>query len=147
VTDPHVTVCQIRWIDIDAYRHVNNTVFLRYLEQARLEMLGHVGEIPGQPAWTGPDAEPDDSFVIAEIEAVYKRPLFFRPEPVYVHSWVTHIGNTSFKVGHKLLDDDAVYLTAESRLVCINKDTTRPRPLREFERAFLEKYFDPAVSA
>ena len=133
---PHVTVCQIRWIDIDAYKHVNNTVFLRYLEQARLEMLGHVGSQPP----TGADVEPSDSFVIAELDATYKRPLFFRPEPVYVHSTTTHVGNSSFHIGHSLRDDQQVYLTAETRLVAINKDTTRPRPLREFERALLEQY-------
>jgi acyl-CoA thioester hydrolase len=120
---------------------VNNTVFLRYLEQARLEMIGEVGPVPGAPPlWVGPDAEPTDSFVIAELEAVYKRPLFFRPEPVFVHSVVTHLGNTSFRVGHTLLDDDHVYLTAESRLVCINTETTRPRPLRDSERAYLGQY-------
>lgn len=143
---PHVTTCQIRWIDIDAYRHVNNTVFLRYLEQARLEMLGHVGEVAGESSWTGPDAEPGDSFVIAEIEATYKRPLYFRPEPVYVHSWVSHIGNTSFRISHTLLDEEQVYLTADSRMVCVNTETTRPRPLRPFERTYLERYLDPAAS-
>jgi acyl-CoA thioester hydrolase len=131
----------VRWIDVDAYQHVNNTVFLRYLEQARLEMIGEVGPVPGIRAeWGGADAEPGDSFVIAELEAVYKRPLFFRPEPVYVHSRVTHLGNTSFRVGHELLDDEHVYLTAETRMVCINKETTRPRPLRPSERAFLGQY-------
>jgi acyl-CoA thioester hydrolase len=141
VAQPHVTTCQVRWIDIDAYRHVNNTVFLRYLEQARLEMIGEVGPQPGTPpAWIGPDAEPGDSFVIAEIEAVYKRPLFFRPEPVYVHSVVTHLGNTSFRVSHELRDEQHSYLTAESRLVCINTQTARPRPLRASERAYLEQY-------
>jgi acyl-CoA thioester hydrolase len=141
VGQPHVTKCQIRWIDIDAYRHVNNTVFLRYLEQARLEMIGEVGPEPGHAlGWAGSDAEPGDSFVIAEIEAVYKRPLFFRPEPVFVHSVVTHLGNTSFRVSHTLLDDENVYLTADSRMVCINTATTRPRPLRASERAYLEQY-------
>jgi acyl-CoA thioester hydrolase len=140
VTAPHITTCQVRWIDIDSYRHVNNTVFLRYLEQARLEMLGEVGPEPGRRAWSGPDGEPGDSFVIAEVEATYQRPLFFRPEPVYVHSLVTHIGTTSYRIGHVLRDEQHVYLTAEARLVCINTATTRPRPLRPSERAFLETY-------
>ena len=147
MAQPHVTVCQIRWIDIDVYKHVNNTVFLRYLEQARLEMLGFVGGVYDGPS-PSTDAEPTDGFVIAELEATYRRPLFFRPEPVYVHSWATHIGNTSYHLTHKLLDEQHEYLAAVARLVCINRESTRPRPLRAFERAFLEQYrADPAAIA
>ena len=36
----HVTRMPIRWGDMDAYGHVNNTVYFRYMEQARVEVLG-----------------------------------------------------------------------------------------------------------
>jgi acyl-CoA thioester hydrolase len=35
----HVTHIPIRWGDMDAYGHVNNTVYFRYMEQARVEWL------------------------------------------------------------------------------------------------------------
>jgi acyl-CoA thioesterase FadM len=35
----HVTKMPIRWGDMDAYGHVNNTVYFRYMEQARVEWL------------------------------------------------------------------------------------------------------------
>jgi acyl-CoA thioester hydrolase len=141
-----VTTCQVRWIDIDAYKHVNNTVFLRYLEQARLELFGHVPAVAGQPPPTGPDAEPTDSFVIAELEATYKRPLLLRPKPVYVHSWTTHLGNSSFHLTHALVDDQHEYLVGVARMVCINRESTRPRPLRAHEREILERYrMDPTA--
>jgi acyl-CoA thioesterase FadM len=31
-------------------------------------------------------------------------------------------------------------------MVCVNTETTRPRPLRPFERTYLERYLDPAAS-
>ena len=39
----HLITCQIRWVDMDAYRHVNNTLYFRYCEQARTQMLGFEG--------------------------------------------------------------------------------------------------------
>ena len=33
----------IRWGDMDAYGHVNNTVYFRYMEQARVEYLEQLG--------------------------------------------------------------------------------------------------------
>jgi acyl-ACP thioesterase len=33
----------IRWGDMDAYGHVNNTVYFRYMEQARVEYLEKLG--------------------------------------------------------------------------------------------------------
>jgi acyl-CoA thioester hydrolase len=33
----------IRWGDMDAYGHVNNTVYFRYMEQARIEWITSLG--------------------------------------------------------------------------------------------------------
>lgn len=35
----HIYRCPLRWSDMDAYGHVNNVVFLRYLEEARIDFL------------------------------------------------------------------------------------------------------------
>ena len=35
----HVYLCPMRWSDMDAYGHVNNVVFVRYLEEARIDLL------------------------------------------------------------------------------------------------------------
>src|SRR5262249_59954904 len=47
----HSTTIPIRWGDMDAQGHVNNTVYFRYMEQARIEWLDQVreqlGPIPG----------------------------------------------------------------------------------------------------
>jgi len=135
-----VTLCQVRWIDIDAYRHVNNTVYLRYLEQARLEMIGYLGRGGGPPR--SEDAQDTDGFVIAELEVNYRRQLTFRADPVEVHTWVTHLGRTAFGVRHRIVDAAAEYATAVARLVCIDRLSTRPRPIRAFEREYLEQFLD-----
>ena len=35
----HTSLQSIRWGDMDAFGHVNNTIYFRYLEQARIEWL------------------------------------------------------------------------------------------------------------
>jgi len=39
----HEMSMPIRWGDMDAFRHVNNTVYFRYMEQARVEWIGTLG--------------------------------------------------------------------------------------------------------
>jgi acyl-CoA thioester hydrolase len=145
LTAPHVSVCQVRWIDIDAYRHVNNTVYLRYLEQARIEMVGFLaGMCEGPPR--SADFEDTDGFVLAEIELAYRKSLVFRPEPVQVESWVTRLGRTSWSMRHRIVDpgpDPVEYATATARMVAINRLSTRPRPLREYERGYLAGFLEP----
>ena len=35
----------VRWGDMDAYGHVNNTVYFRYMEQVRVEWLEQMGSV------------------------------------------------------------------------------------------------------
>ena len=39
----HEMVAPIRWGDMDAYGHVNNTIYFRYMEQARVEWITSLG--------------------------------------------------------------------------------------------------------
>jgi len=39
----HEMIMPIRWGDMDAYKHVNNTVYFRYMEQARVEWVTSLG--------------------------------------------------------------------------------------------------------
>ena len=39
----HETIIAIRWGDMDSYRHINNTVYFRYMEQARIEWITSLG--------------------------------------------------------------------------------------------------------
>ena len=39
----HEMIMPIRWGDMDALRHVNNTLYFRYMEQARVEWIETLG--------------------------------------------------------------------------------------------------------
>ena len=132
-------------MDLDAYRHVNNTVYLRYLETARLKFLGFLlGYGPGPEK--GPDAQASDGLVIAEMEVDYRRQLGFREKPIEVRSWVTHLGRSSIVLRNSIVDGDVEFARATNRSVCIDRVTGKSRPIRSHERAYLERYLEaPAV--
>jgi acyl-CoA thioester hydrolase len=49
----HVAHMPIRWGDMDAMGHVNNAVYFRYLEQARIEWFAHIDCVPAPENGTG----------------------------------------------------------------------------------------------
>ena len=139
----HVYHCRMRWNDMDAYGHVNNVVYLTYLEEARVDMFApHAERLQ--------DHSPDGGFargvVIAKHEISYLRPLVFRAEPVRIETWVTRIGASSYTLGYEVRDPDVVYATASSVLVPYDVPAGRPRRLRDEERAVLEPYVELPAS-
>jgi acyl-CoA thioester hydrolase len=127
----HVYACPLRWSDMDAFGHVNNVVFLTYLEEARVDMLF---------ALDSPVRDLTEGVVVAQHEIEYKRPLVYRAEPVRVETWVTRIGAAAFDVAYEVRDDDVLYVRASSVLVPYSIQKERPRRLTTTEREFLTRF-------
>ncbi|HEU4674685.1 MAG TPA: thioesterase family protein [Motilibacteraceae bacterium] len=132
--------CPMRWSDMDAYGHVNNTRFLTYLEEARIEMFQELAERA-----RGEDGLLSTGVLVARHEIRYLRPLVHRTEPVPIDVWVTKIGGASFDVGYEVHDDEGavVYARAASTMVPYDFVNERPRRLRPHEREFLQRHLDP----
>lgn len=146
--------CQVRWVDMDAYRHVNNTLYFRYCEQARIQMLGFEGSAEAMTRNPDPEAEPTDGVVLISLDMEYKRPLVYRDNRVVmVQSWVTRVGSSSFDVAHRVLAGDDLgpdakpYAAAITTMVAIDKAAARSRKLRAAELAMLDGYTAPALPA
>ena len=56
----------VRWRDLDAFNHVNNSTYLTYLEEARLHWFGQID---------GPWFTATDAPVVAAVHANYRRQL------------------------------------------------------------------------
>lgn len=115
---------------MDAYGHVNNVVFLRYLEEARIDFLFR------------PEKDFKQGSVVARHEIDYKRQLVHRHKPVDVELWVTEIRAASFTITYEVKDPDQVYVRASTVIVPFDFATQRPRRITAEERAFLEEYRD-----
>ncbi|MFF4542932.1 acyl-CoA thioesterase [Streptomyces sp. NPDC001435] len=126
----HIYHCPLRWADMDAYGHVNNVVFLRYLEEARIDFLFR------------PEKDFKQGSVVARHEIDYKRQLVHRHAPVVIELWVTEIRAASFTLTYEVKDDDLVYVRASTVIVPFDFQAQRPRRITAEEREFLQEYTD-----
>ncbi|WP_030414411.1 acyl-CoA thioesterase [Streptomyces sp. NRRL S-1448] len=133
----HLYSCPLRWSDMDAFGHVNNAVFVRYLEEARIDFMRRLAPGDGSPSFTG-------GSVVARHEIDYVRPLVHRPAPVTVELWVTEISAASMTVGYEVKDEDTLYLRASTVVVPYNFAEERPRRLTAEEKAILKEYLADA---
>lgn len=115
---------------MDAYGHVNNAVFIRYLEEARIDFLNR------------PEKNFKQGSVVARHEIDYRRQLVHRHRPVDIELWVTQIRAASFTITYEVKDGDHVYVTASTVVVPFDFEAQRPRRITAEERAFLEEYRD-----
>ncbi len=123
---------------MDALRHVNNVQFLRFLEDARVQMLIEIGRR---------SLESELSAVVVRHEIDYRKPLLYRTEPVMVDTWVTHIGRTSYSVAYDVREEsgDVVYAHATTVIVSVESATGRPTELDATIRAGLARFLDDGV--
>lgn len=121
----HVKQIEIRWRDMDAYRHVNNAVYATYLEECRDEFIGEVLEGVGDP-W---------DYVLARVAINYRRELTQEDDIVVVTCVVERIGNSSVTLREVIRTLDSE-LAAEAEAVVVARDQAsgRSRPLTEAER-------------
>lgn len=105
-----VVPLHIRWRDLDAFNHVNNSSYLTFLEEARLQWLRTV---PGQ--WFTEHAMP----VMAAVELHYRKPITW-PAEVDVLLSCQRLGNTSITIGNRIVDrNDANCAYADGNIVMV----------------------------
>jgi acyl-CoA thioester hydrolase len=121
---PVVTPVSIIWGDEDAFGHVNNVMYLRWCETARVEYLKSAGLWPAQfpPSGFGP--------ILASITCDYRRPVTY-PDTVYVGARVTSIGNSSLRMEHRVVSKalDVVVAEASSTIVMLDYATMKSVPV------------------
>jgi YbgC/YbaW family acyl-CoA thioester hydrolase len=126
----HQKLVEIRWNDVDAYRHVNNAVYLTYLEECRDEWLDRA---------LG-DAENSWDFVIARVAIDFRRELRLEDDAVVVSCRLARIGTSSVTTREEIRTAaDEVAAEAEAVLVARDPATGESRPLQPDERSALER--------
>ena len=126
----HIYRCPLRWSDMDAYGHVNNVVFLRYLEEARIDFLFR------------PDKDFKQGSVVARHEIDYMRPLVHRHD-AGEHRVLGHGDQRG--VPHRRLRGQGPRTRSTSgprRSSCRSTSRQRPRRITAEEKQFLQEYPD-----
>jgi acyl-CoA thioester hydrolase len=124
----------VRWSDIDSYDHVNNVRYFDYLQEARIAFLDSVFRS------TSADFFQTSPCVLVSQTVDYLRPIHLRHPPYLVHVWVAAVGTSSYTLGSRIVDDEAVYAKATSVMVAVDAETHEKRNLSDSERAALSGY-------
>ena len=108
---------QVRFRDLDPMGHVNNAVFLTYIEQARAALLAEVGAATGLE---------DMNMIVARVEIDFRAPVRFGQEvEISVHA--SRFGTKSFDLDYDLRVDGE--LVAEAKSVQVAYDYARREPV------------------
>jgi acyl-CoA thioester hydrolase len=108
---------QVRWGDMDAMGHVNNTVYFRYMEQARIGWFDAL--VPRDEAWKS------IAIVIANASCNFKRPINY-PGTVEVRLRIGAPGGSSVATYYELIIEEQLYADGAATVVFIDVENQKP---------------------
>jgi acyl-CoA thioester hydrolase len=114
----------VRWGDLDAFGHVNNSTYLIFAQEARY-------------AWSKMI-----EMVVARAEVDFIAPIYTGDIYIDVEIWVNKIGTSSFGVTYEMKNGDELLAVVKTVQVTVSMDTKKSRPLNDAEREFLNKYLE-----
>lgn len=120
---------QRRFSDLDPLGHVNNVVFHDYLQEARVGLLQELDLVRGVTF----------AQVVVKQEMAHRKPLLYSAVPVRVEVWVERIGNSSYTLGYRVLDEHGdLAAEASTVMAVVDSETGRPVRMSDGLRAVLE---------
>ncbi len=122
---------KVRWGDMDAMGHVNNTVYLRYLETARIEWLTSIGCAP-DPAGQGP--------VIVNAFCNFYKQLEY-PDEVLLRFYASDPGRSSFDTWglmSRIQEPEVVCAAGGGTTVWVDFPAQKAIPIPEWMRQIIE---------
>ena len=88
---------RLDWGDQDAFHHVNNVMYFKFTQSARLQLLERVGLVEMHKSENiGP--------TLGHTQCKFIKPLFY-PGNITIHSFVKEIRNTSFVIQHVITNN------------------------------------------
>lgn len=142
----------LRWGDLDAFNHVNNTAMLKLLEEARVRAFWRPAEGESAP----PTAVLDSGLhsgvltLIARQEIEYLAPVPYQRHPLDVQLWFGALGGSSIEVCYEVWSPVAdaertIYARSTAVVVLVDAASGRPRRLSDEMRAAWEPYLGEPI--
>jgi acyl-CoA thioester hydrolase len=120
----------IRFRDVDAMNHVNNAVYVTYLEQARVQYIQQV---------VGRDFM-ETGAVIASLEIDYRQPIDYAHDTVTVGVRATDMSTSTVQMEYELRTPDGLAATAETPLVTYDPAAGESVPLPDHWREAIREF-------
>lgn len=115
----------VAWGDMDAFGHVNNVMYYRYIESARIRYMDELNIF-----------QQDVCTVVASNQCKYIRPVFY-PDQLKIGVRVEEMRNSALRMSYLLWSEaqQTVVALSEAVIVCVNKEnmnkTEIPAVIRE----------------
>ena len=125
---PVVVSLPVQWGEMDAFQHVNNTVYFRWYETARIAYTERLGLFESmRTTKIGP--------ILASITCNYRKQITF-PDTVHIGSRITRIGRTSMTMEHALVSSSNASISADgtSAMVVFDYSLQKPVPVPDSVR-------------
>ncbi|MDN5725576.1 MAG: thioesterase family protein [Propionibacteriales bacterium] len=133
MVDPHprhTYLCPLRWGDMDALGHVNNALWVDYLQEARVDYLlrGPLADMLG------------DGVLVVEHQVEHLAPVIPDGEPMRIELWIAEVGGARFTLAYEMFHHD--HLVGRARTVAVSYDLNagRLRRLTVDQRALLAEH-------
>jgi acyl-CoA thioester hydrolase len=118
---------EIRWRDLDGFGHVNNAVFLTYLEEVRdLWLQRHLADPPGQ-----------GEYLLARVAVDFRSQVVLDDVFVEAEADVLRVGRTSATLRERVLAGEERRVAIEAEVVVVRYDWASASPVP----------IDPALAA
>jgi acyl-CoA thioester hydrolase len=125
----YTSIIPMRWGDMDAMGHVNNTVYFRFLEQARIEWYAFIGRERNAGMET----------VVVNAHCTFMVALTW-PGEVEVRTYAGNPGRSSFDIVQEIRrtdNPDVVCARGGARVVWVDRQTGKSAPLPDMVRQML----------
>jgi acyl-CoA thioester hydrolase len=102
---------QLAWGEMDAFQHVNNTVYFKYFESARIDYMTQTGYLEQmQTNQCGP--------ILADVYCKFKRPLTF-PDNIVIGTKISNLHASEFIMNHSIysLAQKTIVATGHGKIV------------------------------
>ena len=125
----HTQRIEVRWGDMDAMGHVNNTVYFRYMEQARINWFESL--LPRGEAWR------TMSIVIVNASCNFKKPINY-PGMVEVRVFAGAPGGSSVPTYYELHVNAELYADGAATVVFVDPQKQKPMRIPEEIRSLMQ---------
>lgn len=120
----------VRWGDMDAQGHVNNAVFLDYVQDARADFIIE-GEVASMMKY---------GVIVVDHAISYLRPVVYNGRLLIIKVFLTEVGAVRFKVAYMIYDGDDLAAVATSTMAPYDLQTGRLRRITPLEHEHFARY-------
>lgn len=131
----HKCQLQIRWADLDAFKHINNAAYLVFMQEARADFTWFSRIAKGEEPMLA-------DMVVARAEVDFLSPIHQTGTMLDVEIYIEKVSNSSFVMVYEMSQGGTLRARGKTIQVGVDMETEKARRLRDHEREFLSQYLE-----